>query len=262
VSGRPGPAGTLTFSPAGHRYRLDGRPVPSVTTLISGGLPKPALPRWAARTVAEHVADDPALVESLRATGRGPMVAALAALPWQARDTASARGTEVHALAARVAAGEEVDVPDDLLPLVQAAAQFYDDWDVEPLWTEVPVAHRAHWWAGRVDLVARLHRDGGRTWWLDLKTGSGVYPEAALQLAAYAHCEFGLVEGAEAAPPACDAAGVVHLMPGGYDLVPVDAGQETYETFRRVAAVARRARGLDRLLGEPLPAPAPQGVGA
>lgn len=44
---------SLVFYPKSHRYRLDGDWVPGVTTLIGKGLPKPALPYWAARTVAE-----------------------------------------------------------------------------------------------------------------------------------------------------------------------------------------------------------------
>ena len=49
----------LVFYPKSHRYKLDGAWVPGVTTLIGKGLPKPALPYWAARTVAEWVADNP-----------------------------------------------------------------------------------------------------------------------------------------------------------------------------------------------------------
>ena len=43
----------------GHRY-VDayGIKVPGVTTLLSGGLPKPALTNWAARTAAEFAVDN------------------------------------------------------------------------------------------------------------------------------------------------------------------------------------------------------------
>ena len=63
---------TLKFSPKAHRYWLDGKPIPGVTTLIGKGLPKPALPNWAARTVAEYVVDNPEQVDQLRSLGRGP----------------------------------------------------------------------------------------------------------------------------------------------------------------------------------------------
>ena len=66
----------LVFYPKSHRYKLDGQWVPGVTTLIGKGLPKPALPYWSAKTVAEWVADNPDLTEDLkRMGGRGPAVA-------------------------------------------------------------------------------------------------------------------------------------------------------------------------------------------
>jgi len=51
------PAKGLTFTHNGHRYRLDGMPVTGVTTILGGGIPKPALVRWAPRVVAEWVTD-------------------------------------------------------------------------------------------------------------------------------------------------------------------------------------------------------------
>ena len=76
---------SLQFQPKAHRYRLDGKAVPGVTTIL-GVLDKPALPKWAAGAVAEYVADHPDGVEHLRTIGRGPMVSALKGIPWQARD--------------------------------------------------------------------------------------------------------------------------------------------------------------------------------
>lgn len=40
-----------------HSYRLNGDKLPGVTTIIGDGLPKPALIGWAAKTIAEYVAD-------------------------------------------------------------------------------------------------------------------------------------------------------------------------------------------------------------
>ena len=39
----------------GHRvYRWQGREYPSVTAILNGGVPKPFLPRWAAKAAAEY----------------------------------------------------------------------------------------------------------------------------------------------------------------------------------------------------------------
>src|SRR4249919_3053257 len=91
---------SLQFYEKSHRYKLDGRWIPGVTTLIKGGLPNDALKYWAAKYVAEWVADHPEFTEEVnRLGGRSPTVAFLKALPWQKRDVASERGTEVHAYA-------------------------------------------------------------------------------------------------------------------------------------------------------------------
>jgi hypothetical protein len=41
-----------------HWYKIDGKKADGVTTLLSQGLAKPWLGNWAAKTVAEHVADN------------------------------------------------------------------------------------------------------------------------------------------------------------------------------------------------------------
>ena len=43
----------LTFNEASHRYELDGKRIPSVTTVL-GVINKPGLPYWAAKLVAEE----------------------------------------------------------------------------------------------------------------------------------------------------------------------------------------------------------------
>jgi hypothetical protein len=251
----------LTFSERGHRYRLDGRSVPSVTTLIGDGLPKKALQYWSARTVAEWVADNPERVEQLRAMGRGPMVNALKEVPWEKRDTAQVRGTDVHALAERLVHGDRVDVPEHLADYVSSCVDFLDEWRPRPLVVERPVAHRAHWWAGKPDMFAAL--PDGRVILFDYKTSaSGVRPETAYQLAAYSHAEFYAAEdGAEHPIPQADMAAVVWLRPDGYDVVPLRADDSVYADFRHIAWVAKaakRAAGTKSTpghVGDPLPAP-------
>jgi hypothetical protein len=255
----------LTFSEAGHRYRLDGRPVPSVTTLIKGGLPAPALMYWSARAVAEWVVDNPEQVEQLRAMGRGPAVNALKEVPWEKRDTAAVRGTDVHALAERLVASAQVDVPEHLADYVTSCVAFLDEWQPTALVAERPCAHRAHWWAGKFDLFASL--PDGRTVLLDYKTaGSGVWPETAFQLAAYAHAEFYVAEdGKERPVPAIDLAAAVWLRPDGYSVIPVRADDEVYKEFRHISVVAnaaKRAKGnksTPGYVGEPLDPPGSSG---
>lgn len=227
----------------GHSYRLDGRPVKGVTTLLSGGLPKPALPRWAAKTVAEYVADSFDQVESLRSMGRGPMVDALKAIPWQARDTAAARGTDVHALADRIIHGQEVEVPEHLAGYVGGYVEWLDRFNVEPILTERPVGNRQWWYAGTFDAVALIN---DAVWLLDWKTSTGVYGDNACQLAAYSRAEFYLdPNGAEQPMPAVERMGIVHVRPDGSDLYEVRDPEAAWRDFLHVAWVAKAKDRID-----------------
>lgn len=236
----------LVFYEKSHRYKLDGKWVPGVTTLIKGGLPNEALKYWAAKCVAEYVADNEATVEHLFRMGRGPMVQALKETPWQKRDDAAIKGSDVHALAEQLVAGVEVEVPEHLAGYVDACVRFLDDWQPTPLVVERPLAHRAHWWAGRPDLFASL--PDGRVLLWDYKTAnSGIWPETAFQLSAYSHAEFYLADdGTEQPIPPVDMCAAVWLRTDGYDVIPVKADDAVYREFRHIAYVseaAKRAKG-------------------
>lgn len=242
---------SLVFYQKSHRYRLDGSWVPGVTTLIKKGLPKPALPYWSARTVAEWVADNPDLTEELkRLGGRGPAVAYLKELPWQKRDDAAIRGTDVHALAERLAHGEEVEVPEHLAGHVQGYVDWLDANQPEVLLTERPVASRQWRYAGTFDIIARM---GGAVWLLDVKTSSGVYGSTALQLTAYGNAEFYLAEdGTEQPLPAIERYGVLHVTEYGTTLhyLPASSNEAAWRDFLHVQFVGRHAKDIDTYLIE------------
>jgi len=230
----------------GHNYRLDSKPVKGVTTLINAGYPKPALPRWSAKTVAEFVADRPDQVEALRAMGRAPMIDALKAVPWESRDVAAARGTDVHALADRIIHGQEVTPPEHLLGYVQGYIDWLDKHDVEVLHTERPVANRKWWYAGTFDAIARI---GADVWLLDWKTSTGVYGDNALQLSAYRGAEFLIdLQGNELAMPPVDRIGIVHIRPDGSDLYEVRDPEAAWKDFLHVAWLAKAKDRIDAQL--------------
>ena len=251
---------SLKFSERAHKYWLDGRPVPGVTTLIGKGLPKPAIPYWAARTVAEHVVADPAaVVEMVERMGPRAAVAALKETPWQKRDDAAVRGTDVHALAERLVHGEDVDVPEHLAGHVEGYARWLDVFDVEPILTERSVASRRWWYAGRFDLIARI---GDTTWGLDIKTSSGIYGETALQIAAYMGAEFYVNDDdpdTEHAIPTVDRIGAIHVTADGSVLYPLlnDAADiaDAHGIFLHVAHVAKRTDWIKGRVGDPIEEP-------
>jgi hypothetical protein len=234
----------LVFQESTHKYRLDGKPVEGVTTLIKGGL-------RSARSVAEYVAANPERVNDLRMMGTGPMVAALKEVPWQERDTAAAKGTEIHDFAERIMKGEVVHVPVHLTGYVEACLAFFDEWDIEPVLVEAVVGNREHQYAGKLDLIADHNR--GLRAIFDYKTSrSGIWPETAFQEAAYAFCEFYGELGDEHPMPKVYEAYGVHLRDGEYDCYPLEFGPHVFDEFLTIAAVARiakRAKGNKTTLG-------------
>lgn len=262
----------LVFSPGNHSYRLDSKPVPGVTTII-GVLDKSgALTKWAASQVAEYVADNPAGVDSLRSMGRGPMVSALKEVPWQKRDDAAERGHKFHWYAEQILLGNEVDVPESAVPLVESCLRYADEWQVEPLIVEQAVGSRAHWYAGTVDMVARLtHPVTGETGVavVDWKTGKRIYASAAWQLNFYGHAEFYGVNGDE--HPVSDlgitAAYGIQIRADGYDVHPLRYGPDVFAeclTIRAAYDAHKRAEGNWREPGSGYVGraiqPPPQGV--
>jgi hypothetical protein len=244
---------TVQFFEKSHRYKIDGRWATSVTTALKG-IPKEAIPRWTAKTVAKHVLKNlDNIPGELERNGFGPTVAMLASIPDNERDTAGDRGTEVHNLAEKYLAGEAVDVPVDLVPYVQGYAQFVDDWRPKSLYDEVIVASRAHNYAGRLDSI-QVIPDLGRCL-VDYKTSNGVYGEHVLQCAAYRHAEVMVVDGKEIPMPAVERVLILHIQPETYDLIPADAGDLAFENFLKAKAnylANVQSNRLKKLLGEPL----------
>lgn len=242
-----------------HAYTIDGEKVPGVTTIIGGGLPKPALVAWGPKVVAEYVADrlDEAdghvvadkLVEDLQglarkksktwpdSLSRTSVAEILKGVHWEDRDTAANRGTQVHDLAEKLARGEEVDVPEELTGHVDACLQFFEDWHPTDALLEVVVGSAKHRYCGTLDIIATLC--DGKRWLLDYKTNrSGPFAETALQLAAYRYAEVALIDGDTVPMPEVDRCGVVWLRADGYDLYPFEAGPQQFRQFLYVQQVA------------------------
>lgn len=240
----------IKFSPGNHQYRLDGKHVKGVTTIIKQGLPAD-FSKWSARMVAEWVGDNPSLTDEMKARGgRGPLVEFLKEIPWEKRDTAAARGTDVHRLGEQIVHGNEVPVPDHLMPYVQGYVEWLDRWQVEPILTERMIGNREHWYAGTFDLIGRID---GVVWLLDLKTANGVYGENALQTDAYRHAEFWQDdEGIEQPMPVCERLGVLHVQPDETRLVPLVSDGSAFRDFLKVAEVAKCAKAIKGYVGQPI----------
>lgn len=237
----------------GHGYFIDGRKAPGVTTLLRG-VPK-NLTGWAAGLVGDFVLDRlkivdghviaDELLDDLRkmaaTTGKFPKqipdwrrseklgMAELRdygfvfkGMPFVKRDEAGNRGTEVHKLAQRLAEGEEITVPEELVGHVDAYLKFRDDWEPYDEQVEFVVVNRTASYMGTGDLLCRLARAPELGLCLiDLKTSKGVYDETGLQLAGYRYGESIVDEdGNEQPMPEVDSTLCLHVRSDGYDLIP------------------------------------------
>jgi hypothetical protein len=250
----------------------------SVTTLLKGGLPSPALTYWAAKATAEFAVANhrqiTAMVEAvklkkdeqgfMRVTDPDAIQAAIDWLkqsPWRERDRKANVGTALHAAAEAYTLGKPVPaVADEVKPYVASFMQFIEDWKPRYLLAEASVYNRAMKYAGTLDAIAEI--DGldvqPRKILIDYKTtGSGVYPEAALQLSLYRRAEFvGMPDGTEAPMMPVDGAAVVWIRPDGYDFIPVVTDEAVFKSARYVIEVFRWAEELSKVvIGQPMPTP-------
>lgn len=218
-----------------HSYRIDGLKVPGVTT-ICGVLDKPALVTWAARESAAYAVENWDELTGLSLMARAKKIEDAR---FTKTKTATTRGTRIHWFGEQLANGVSVIVPDELRGPVDAYARFLDRWEVETFVTEAPCANTAYQYAGTLDGIVHIPKLGRVM--LDIKTGSGVWPEVSLQLSAYRYCDLiqvptGESPGkkpvyAEQKMPELDACYVAHVLADDVEFLPVDAGPDEHAIF-------------------------------
>lgn len=193
----------LTFEAARHVYRVTDpvkglvqAKLPSVTAVL-GVIAKPALISWAANMAAEHVADslepgialDEVAIAELVREARGA---------WRRRrDKAADLGTIIHNWIEGWVKSQidpqnnpRPELPSN--PQVRTSVEQFLRWEQENhvryLASELRLYSRYFGVVGTADLVLEIHPAGTRGpkyEVADFKTGEAIYPEYALQLAAY-----------------------------------------------------------------------------
>lgn len=229
-----------------HGYFMDGKSIVGrgVTTLIGNGFPKPALVNWAAGEAATCALDERDIWEPIAKRSRDAAFAYIKEASTRDRDAAAKRGTEVHKLAERLQSGEECEIPPELVGHVDSYLRFREEWQPADEIIEGVVVNRKHVYMGTFDSIATLDGfPGGSRVLYDIKTSrSGVFPEVALQLAAYRYAEVFLPDPGgdcdEVPMPPVDGCAVLHVRADGYDLVPVQADERAFRAFLYVAQTA------------------------
>lgn len=234
----------------GRYYEWNGEKYPSVTTILSKGIPKPGLIKWSARFVAEGAVRQ---LDEWVEKSDTEAIEFLAGLPDRRRNGSANLGSSIHAAVDAIANGRELVRPITPIaqPYVDGFNKFVEDFKPKFLLTEQAVFNRTHRYAGTLDIVARI---GRHTYVIDTKTGNRIYPEVAMQLAAYANGEFvGREGGEEVAMPKVTKGAVLHLSPNGYNLVPARIDDDVFNTFLSVKDIFQWDFELSKLvLREPM----------
>ena len=211
-------------------------PLPSVTRVV-GMLDKPGLAPAAARSVARYVVNNfEGVVRHAEAQGLDATITKLAAVPRTEWDAKASLGSRVHSLAEAHLRGKVIHPLADEAPVIEGLYRFIDRYKPHPVALEEMVAYEDEVglaYAGTFDLIADLE---GKRWLLDIKTGSSLHDEIALQLAAYGHASFAGRPGdlTRYTIPEVEAYGVLHLrpeLPDGYALIPYQVGRREWLAF-------------------------------
>lgn len=248
-------------------YAIDGQDYGRVTSLIDGGVPKPALFNWAKKVVADTALDSldflPSLIE------RGGVDAAAKWLKdstYRTRDAAAQQGTYLHeAMEAHLLGGEysgeltqAIQDNENLNPMIQHGYDLLANVADRQAWSHVEafVFSPAHGYAGTLDgilttsepsLVKHFGGDERRgdsvTLLADWKTSRFVYDTHSLQLTAYRYAEKMLDRETgqivDRKPVDVDGAVVLHVRPEGWKVVPVATTARQFDVFLGVTETAR-----------------------
>jgi len=258
----------------GRFYLWDRQKYWSVTSIIGGGLPKPALINWAKKFTAEYAVEHADAFATLVADDPKGAVQWLKDAAYRDRDRKGEIGSNVHEAAEAYALGKPYpEWGDDEAPVMGSFVQWLDEWRPKFMAVEAPVFSRSQKYAGTLDAVAEFDFPGqgfGLNWGveedrpirllIDYKTGKAIYPETALQLAAYRYAEtfFGLPDSSETSMPEVDGCAALLLRPRGYHFIPVRADEAVFRAFLYIREVFRFQEELAKVVvGADLPVPKP-----
>lgn len=243
-------------------------------TSVTGLTPKPWLGPWQAKLAAEFAVENigSILQMTLDAQKAAKPEAAMKAVvdhvkgaPRRYTNSAADLGSEVHAVCEAIAKGENPGpIHPEIEGFIEGFHRFLDKYQPEFLWIEQTVFSDQYGYAGTADALMRID---GEVVLGDWKSGKSTYPEAALQCSLYQHAEY-VLELVDPEPsvttvaeptirqiplPKIDGAMVLHLRPDHAEIVPLDTGDEVFETALALMHVHRWEADLSkRVLGKPL----------
>lgn len=209
-------------------YTWQGTEYPSVTSVLRV-INKPMLVPWAAKMVAERAVSVAPQLARMVEEDPEDTLRFLKNAHYRRSNSAANLGTMIHEALEAWADGSEAPlVTDEMKPYLRGARMFFDDYQPEFVHSEATFYSDTYNYAGTADFIARIH---GEVVLGDYKTGKGVYPEVALQLAAYAHADFIVADDKAISIPAIEAGAAVHIQKDSYRYIPVRIDQKVYDAF-------------------------------
>lgn len=218
-----------------HFYAYSGDLYPSVTTILQA-YPKPALMNWAVKVTSEYAISQRRKLWAVAEADEESAIEMLKAVRWSAGKEARELGSGVHAVIATGGKPTEAEKP-----YLASWHGWLSEMGGKVIDSEFRVVSTKGRYGGTVDLVADCGGFGRLL--LDIKTGSGVYDEHHLQVAAYLGADVGL-------PPDVTGCGVVHVTAEGATLHLSSDPKGLLETFLAVRQVAEYAGMLKEPEGE------------
>lgn len=174
----------FTFEEKTHSYKLDGKRLTGVTTII-GVLDKPALVAWSANCVADCLEEHLTKGETITFKEIDEARTAWA----KKRDKAGDTGTRIHNAIEEYVKSKINSQPEPILELTEGELKMFEkfkEWekenDVKFLLSEQKLYSEKYWFAGTVDLVVEIK---GKKYIADIKTAKDIYTTNYIQMAGY-----------------------------------------------------------------------------
>ena len=231
----------------GYLHPLTGEFVPSVTTAIKM-IHKEALEAWKLRTAAKYADQN---WDYLAKMGSGDRIQLIQDAHLAESTPKADLGTVIHEVCDNWIKGVPSESAKETKSYVTSFTQFLMDYRPRFITTEVTIWSRSAGYAGTADAIAEIN---DRNWILDWKTGRGVYPEYALQMAALRNGDFIIdPDGTEREMPRIDFSGVVQIRPRSYKFFPIMEDEACFSAFLGALEIFRwQQETAEFTIGEPM----------
>lgn len=214
----------------GRMYRSPktGELLPSVTNCIDV-LAKPWLGAWAAKMVAGYAFDNRQALMGM--SDREAAVDYLKGAPYRKRNAAAGLGDVIHSYVEATLTDQPLpEITEAHEPYLEGFRRFLAEFNPDFRIIEGTVFNHAEGYSGSFDFMAGI---GDLLILGDWKSGSGIFDEVALQLAAlrFADSVWDPATGDLLPMPPVDGCIAVHLQPGKCSVHVIDAGKSAFQTF-------------------------------